>query len=544
MCRQKYLISRCGCYRWRQRLRMSFRLSLTCLLLGATGVVASIAHAQDLGIMAAAFTVTGGGFTVQTLHAGATAFANRGYAWQSVPKQFDGWQFTQTSGGVAAQITIEGGPEGFIYLATDSTTPQLADGIPGWEPQPGITLTLTDRKHTIYTVYRAAYHPGTTLTIPQIGWSGGLLLAPALVQTPASPSPPPGVVIDYLPPASHRFIGSPSITILPDGSYVASHDIFFGARDGDHTRVFRSVDRGATWQPAAELVGQYWSTLFVHRGALYLMGTSRGFGQVVLRRSLDGGRTWTTPTDGQSGQLTAVGGISCAPTPVIEANGRLWKAFEINPPGVQGRHFQAFVLSAPAGADLLRAEKWTPTDTLPYDVSQTGGNWLEGNAVLAPDGSVVDVLRISKNGQERAALLRVSRDGRGLGWNPQEDRIEFPGGGVKFTIRFDSVSHRYWSLVNKQRNPDALRNVLALISSSDLRHWTVEATLLQHPDRAKHAFQYVDWQFDGDDIVAVSRTSWDGDTYHNANYLTFHRLRNFRTTQRFLTPMSESRGRG
>ena len=496
-------------------------------------VLGPAAHAQVAERPAPTVTVVGTGFSIETLKSGATAFANRTYTWAMVPKQFDGWQFTQTLGGLKAQIAIQDGTDGFVYLATDSTTPQLAGGIVGWELQAGQTLTLTDHKHTVYSVYRAPYHAGTTLAIPQIGWSGGILLAPSLaapaLAVAAQPaSAPPGVVIDYLPAASHRFIGSPALAILPDGSYVAAHDIFFGATDGNHTRLFRSTDRGATWQAGPELIGQYWSNLFVNRGALYLLGTSGGFGHITLRRSLDGGQTWTSPSDTLSGLITNQSGVSCAPTPVVEAKGRLWKAFEINPPGARGRQFQAFVLSAPADADLLRADSWTPTNSLPYVVQETGGNWLEGNAVIAPDGNVVDILRISKTGLEKAALLHVSPDGRHISWDPQADLIDFPGGGVKFTIRFDPVSHRYWSLVNKQRNPDALRNVLALVSSSDLRHWTVERTLLQHPDKRNHAFQYVDWQFDGSDIIAVSRTSWDGDTYHNANYLTFHRFPNFR----------------
>jgi hypothetical protein len=48
-------------------------------------------------------------------------------------------------------------------------------------------------------------------------------------------------------------------------------------------------------------------------------------------------------------------------------------------------------------------------------------------------------------------------------------------------------------------------------------------------DRKQHAWQYVDWLFDGDDIIYVSRTGWDDShNFHDANYMTFHRLRNFR----------------
>ncbi len=42
-------------------------------------------------------------------------------------------------------------------------------------------------------------------------------------------------------------------------------------------------------------------------------------------------------------------------------------------------------------------------------------------------------------------------------------------------------------------------------------------------------FQYADWQFDGDDLVAVVRTAWGAGNYHDANFITFHRVKNFRT---------------
>ena len=61
----------------------------------------------------------------------------------------------------------------------------------------------------------------------------------------------------------------------------------------------------------------------------------------------------------------------------------------------------------------------------------------------------------------------------------------------------------------------------------------MRAIVLQHPNREKHAFQYADWQFDGDDLIAVSRTAYDDGlggaaNQHAANYLTFHRIKKFR----------------
>jgi len=81
------------------------------------------------------------------------------------------------------------------------------------------------------------------------------------------------------------------------------------------------------------------------------------------------------------------------------------------------------------------------------------------------------------------------------------------------------------------------RNTLALTCSSDLRSWDVRCVLLYHSDPARHGFQYPDWLFDGDDIVAALRTAYDDGlggarNAHDANFLTFHRVRAFRT----LTP--------
>lgn len=43
-------------------------------------------------------------------------------------------------------------------------------------------------------------------------------------------------------------------------------------------------------------------------------------------------------------------------------------------------------------------------------------------------------------------------------------------------------------------------------------------------------FQYVDWQFDGEDLIYVVRVAYDGaHNFHDANRLTFHKLGGFRT---------------
>jgi len=344
----------------------------------------------------------------------------------------------------------------------------------------------------------------------------------------------PGVVIDHSPAESGRYIGSPSLAVLPDGSYVASHDYFGPSTNENRTAIFRSDDAGKMWRRLTEFDGQFWSSLFVHNGALYIMGTGGQYGGAVIRRSTDGGLTWTTPKDSRTGLLFAEGQYHCAPVPVVVHNGRIWRAMEDRyPPEGWGSNFRSFVMSAPVEADLLDASSWTSSDHLRFDPVWRGRAWLEGNIVVTPDSKLVNILRVENKEEELAAVVRVSGDGKSICFDPEKDFIHFYGGTNKFTIRYDPATKRYWSLVNKQKDPEAYRNVLTLVSSLDLRDWRVETVILRHPDSEKHAFQYVDWLFEGNDIVAVSRTAYDdglGGAHraHDANYMTFHRIADFR----------------
>ena len=152
----------------------------------------------------------------------------------------------------------------------------------------------------------------------------------------------------------------------------------------------------------------------------------------------------------------------------------------------------------------------------------------------------MDVLRVDYRvgDGEYAAVVRVSDDGKDAGFSP-EDFVPFPGGCKKFSIRYDAQTELYWALSNivaegfEDHPVERTRNTLALISSPDLRAWTVRRIVLQHADVENHAFQYADWRFEGNDLIVVSRTAYDvgGEVAHNqhdANFMTFHRIERFR----------------
>lgn len=285
--------------------------------------------------------------------------------------------------------------------------------------------------------------------------------------------------------------------------------------------------------------------MFVHKRELYAIGTDKAYGRCVIRKSFDSGKTWTNPTDKDSGLLLDDAKYHCAPTPIVEHNGRYWRAMEdAEGPGGWGSHFRSFMMSASLEADLLKAENWTCTNRMgrnPDWLNKEFGGWLEGNAVIAPDGSIMNILRVDyRNPQEKAAIIHISSDGTTSTFDPSRDFISFPGGCKKFTIKFDPQSKLYWTLSNAvlpahtDYNIERTRNAVSLMASQDLYDWKIRCILLYHPDVEKHGFQYLDWLFENEDIIAVSRTAYDdslggADNQHNANFLTFHRFENFRT---------------
>jgi hypothetical protein len=108
--------------------------------------------------------------------------------------------------------------------------------------------------------------------------------------------------------------------------------------------------------------------------------------------------------------------------------------------------------------------------------------------------------------------------------------------------------------VYHQVTPEALqlnaifaRNHLVLSTSDDLFEWRFCDTLLTDDtgftpyDSARFTgFHYVDWVFDGDDIVYAARTGYRGsNTFHNANRMTVKRVTSFAERCEYLSSYTE-----
>ena len=397
------------------------------------------------------------------------------------------------------------------------------------------------------------------------------------------------VEIKYQPERSVTFLGSPSIVRLPDGALLVTHDYFGPGCPRNHeaeeslTGVYRSEDDGATWSNVTHLMNAYWSSLFVHRGAVYLLGASQQYGSIVIRRSDDGGYRWTHPKDAAGGLLFPGGpyheapNYHCAPVAVLEHEGRIYKAFEDCDPCVWGTGFRSCVISAPVDADLLQAANWRMSNKLPFtpawtpeawgEVSMPG--WREGNVVAAPDGQLWNVLTFEARPlpQDTAAMVRIAGAGARVSFAPGANPdpaapvraggfIPFPGGKAKFTLRRDPVTGVYLTIANAVTDPEWLtarwqatkppteglhkhprqRNEAWLCASGDLVRWRTikllrsdDSGLLPEDSVRLTGFQYVDWQIDGDDLIYVVRTALRGArNFHDSNRILFCREPAFR----------------
>lgn len=352
-----------------------------------------------------------------------------------------------------------------------------------------------------------------------------------------------GTVVNYLHPEdkvysfSGKYLASPCIVKHPDGFLLASMDVY-GPQDPQNlTLIFRSDDGGETWHYVSELMPSFWGLMFIHQGELYMLSTSTEYGDLLIGRSTDGGKTFSIPTvlmrgvGGKNGKA----GFHKAPHKILCDNGRLYTTVEWGSWGNSaGYKHAALVISIDENDDLMVAENWTFTDPIKFDIFApelegltSNAMTIEGTLVKAPDGKLLNIMRFEKHGYVIAYALK---DTETLSYS---HIIEMPTNHSKFTIRYDEVSQKYYAIVSEKYGdckPGA-RNLLSLVVSDDLEKWEVASRLIdyRHMDAKAVGFQYVDFFFDGSDILYLSRTALNGaNNFHDSNQITFHRIKDFR----------------
>ena len=356
-----------------------------------------------------------------------------------------------------------------------------------------------------------------------------------------------GTVVNYLHPEddvysfSGRCLCSPSFVRHPDGYLIASMDVYAGQAPQNLTLLFRSDDDGETWHYVSELFPCFWGKMFVHKGDLYMLACSTEYGDLLIGRSTDGGKTFPQPTVLLRGSCSPkCPGVHRNPEPVVAYKGRIWNTLEW---GAWAAGFHApMVMSADENADLLDVKSWIITDPVPYDPTWPGvaegpsTGVIEGALAIAPDGKFYNIMRYDTR-------KAVPSYGLALAFEVDADdptkplryshAVKLDGNLSKFMIKKDPVSGYYYMILSRITEPDKVnaRNLLSLERSKDLVSWELVTDLLdyRHEPHTDVGFQYVDFEIEGDDIIYLCRTAINkARNFHDSNYSTFHRIKNFR----------------
>lgn len=394
----------------------------------------------------------------------------------------------------------------------------------------GVLRGLVDRQDYEFCVVRAA---------------DGTASLTRLVRTGAVP----GVVVNYLHPEddayafSGHYLCSPGIVALPDGRLMASMDVFGRKTAQNLTLLFESLDGGNSWRYVTELYPCFWGKLFVHAGRLYMLGMACEYGDLLLGYSEDGGHTWSKPVRLFNGSNAQEIGPHKAPMPLVRAHGRLYTAIDYGA-WKYGGHDNA-LLSIGLQEDLMDSVQWRLSRPLAFQSEWQGlpqgklSGCLEGNAVTGPDGRVYNMLRLQQHQAVppvgKAVLLEADADDPDAPLRFAEV-VDFPlGASSKFVVL--QAQGGYVAVGNEaydSARPQA-RNVLSVAVSPDLRRWQIMERVVdaRDQDSGHVAFQYPDMAVQGEDLVILSRTAWNGaQSYHDNNFITCHRVARYASVMR------------
>lgn len=355
-----------------------------------------------------------------------------------------------------------------------------------------------------------------------------------------------GTVVNYLHPKdeayafSGHYLCSPSVVRHPDGFLLASMDLFTGNYPQNLTLIFRSDDDGENWHYVSELMPCFWGKMFIHRGELYMLACSTEYGDLLIGKSTDGGKTFSAPVTLLRGSNGKNGndGVHKNPQNIVRYKGRIYETLEWGTWSNKQYGHAAMVMSCSEDDDLLVPENWSftyPKKFNPSEAEELGKlsedtMTIEGTLVVSPDDELLNIMRFGKNGNAIVYCVDVN--------NPEAELtylrcMEFNANKSKFMIKYDSQSGMYFTIADYlfDEHKQNARNYLVLMASRDLKKWDIVCDLLDFraEDSDKVGFQYVDFEIENEDIIFLCRTAINNAcNFHDANYSTFHRIPNFR----------------
>lgn len=383
---------------------------------------------------------------------------------------------------------------------------------------------------------------------------------------------------------------NPTLVRLPGGRLVAGY-LHSDRTNSANSRsvVVTSDDGGLTWIERSRMaIGQ--ARLFAAGGAVYQLGSGS---RMRITRSEDGGATWSEPAelDGRVWHQTASnvwhtrGRVYVAIERRAARDITAWAVGDMAPVLMSGavdadlRDRANWVFSDEIHfADIIPGYRENEPQLGPFGVpffaqsypgrTQIGGGrtfspmgWLETNVVQIedpdhlwhdPTGRTFHLFMRANTGRTGlAAIARVVEQEDGslvssLVEAPSGRTMLFlpmPGGQMRFHLLYDRQMSLYWLLgsqaTDSMRRPELLpperfgtpdneRHRMVLHYSRNMVDWQF-AGLVAIGETPRQARHYASMDFDGDDIVILSRS---GDarakSAHDGNLITFHRVRDFR----------------
>jgi len=388
---------------------------------------------------------------------------------------------------------------------------------------------------------------------------------------------PDGVTgVDYLHPLddiyeySGHALCAPTILKLPSGKLLVSTSVCC-----DRTRwpsdpcldiLFKSDDNGESWRYVGDIRPAFNSKLFYHGGRVYMLTLSTDYSSLIIGCSEDEGETWSRPVTLLVGEGVRRWGWHRGSYPIVEKDGYLFTAIEYGhveeiyspteaeltnayapsekavsfeyrtlmggadkdgrPKAYDLAHYIG-VLSVKADSDLMDPANWSVNEL--YYPDEDPRQCIEGNIVELPDGKLYNLIRTMIYG--KSLLLKLDEKAPSNGRMTMIETVEdFPLSAVsKFVIKKDEVTGKYIAFGNLcDKKEPCGRSILAMAVSKDFKSWNVPYVVAGERG-SSNAYTYPDWIIDGEDILLVSRTAWNGAVnQHDTNMITFHRIMGFR----------------
>lgn len=375
-------------------------------------------------------------------------------------------------------------------------------------------------------------------------------------------------------PNPEYYVEGPGLTRLDDGTLIAVVPVvprneWSKERRVEHsvTHLLGSADGGKTWQPRSNLP-YYSAAPWVHGGALYLFankgGTKFRNDDLLLLRSADGGRTWSEPVTLFTGHFW-----NCHTGMAVRDQRFYWAVDDLSLGGKRGPRAVVVDLSA----DLMDPKSWRMSEPVPFPGVPDAitnprithsSQYLEPN-VLNVRGNLRILATVKPKRQSTAglcAVLDLDDDGAKLDLRFRQFH-PMPGGQLKFCVLWDETSQMFWATANlvvdsqgvfdwwaagEKRGNFAYasglggndRRFLMLLYGVDGLNW-LQAGCVAQAGKISQSFMYARPVIDGADLAIIARSSVNAPNQHDADYATFHRVRDFRKLALKLIPESEEK---